>query len=167
MACPLFCRNKHSHETHITRYLPVSTHNQHNQKIQKHQHHDPPHTHQLPAALILWVSAIPVISRAINLNLCNTTLTLILQEADQPALGLKVSLLTEYFIFFMAIALKWPTLNTTAICWYFFADVPQELIMFWHDFVQGGGAPLLPCLRGTLDRFQVDASVALVIIVNT
>jgi hypothetical protein len=52
-------------------------------------------------------------------------------------------------VLFFAVALKRRAL-TPAIGQYFFADDARVLIMFWHIFGQGGAAPFLSSLKGTI-----------------
>ncbi len=75
-------------------------------------------------------------------NLFFILLTFILQASEWRARKLKVSFFSDYLCCFLAVALKQRAL-TTAICWYSFADVYQDLIMFCHDFVLGGGSAML------------------------
>ncbi len=62
---------------------------------------------------------------------------------------------------FLAVALIQSAL-TPAIHRYFFANVPQVLIMFWHDFGWGGGGGVIVTMftrYAIVDRLRADVRV--------
>jgi hypothetical protein len=156
---PYFCTN----HSHVTRYLPVMNrceyaHIQHNQIIQKHQHHDPPH--------------LPVSSGFNLIGECNCCKS---RDRSQslPHGGeffyVKLTVPLYYWLLFCrkwisALSdLRWAfevntlyfslPLHQNNMHWppqlsadSFFADVPQEHIMFWCDFVRGGMCAIVAML---------------------
>ncbi len=81
-------------------------------------------------------------------NIFFILLTIILQVLDQLAHELKVSYFSDDLFIFLAIASKWRALTISTVD-ILIAAVPRVLVMFWHDFRQGGRGAIVTVLSCT------------------